>query len=227
METTHIIFALDGTLVDTIEDIALAMNRALLPNRFAAQPLAAYPELVGWGIHRLAELALVRQGVGTTGADGAALVDRIARVAQEYYDAVPLKFSKPYPGIPELLHHLVDAGLVLAVLTNKPDPVARQVVQGLFPHIPFAHIRGDRSGAPKKPDPALTRSVMEIIGAGSRSTLFVGDSVVDVQTAHNVGCPVVGVAWGFRGPAELLEAGAEYIIQRPEELNKVLSKKDF
>lgn len=223
MKTSHIIFDLDGTLVDTIEDIALAMNSALTAHGFAALPLKAYPDLIGWGIQRLAELALASQGVSTAGADGTALVNRIAEEALARYDEVPLRYSKPYPGIPELLHRLRVDGLVLAVLTNKPDPVAQQVVEGLFPGIEFALIRGDLVGAPKKPDPALSHLVMNAIGAPTPGTLFVGDSVVDVQTAHQAGCPVVGVSWGFRGPAELVAAGADYIIQNPAELYTVLS----
>jgi len=222
MKTSHIIFDLDGTLVNTIEDIALAMNSALTAHGFAALPLKAYPDLVGWGIHRLAELALASQGISTGDSDGASLVNRIAEEALARYDEVPLRYSKPYPGIPELLHTLIDDNLVLAVLTNKPDPVARQVVSGLFHEIPFACVRGDLPDAPKKPDPALTLLVMNTIGAIPEKTLFVGDSVVDVETAHNAGCPVVGVAWGFRGPAELIQAGAEHIIHQPGELLGIL-----
>uniref|UniRef100_A0A7C3I8P3 phosphoglycolate phosphatase n=1 Tax=Gracilinema caldarium TaxID=215591 RepID=A0A7C3I8P3_9SPIR len=222
MKTSHIIFDLDGTLVDTIEDIALAMNSALTAHGFAALPLKAYPDLVGWGIHRLAELAIASQGVSTAGSDGTTLVNRIAQEALARYDEVPLRYSKPYPGIPELLHDLIDAGLVLAVLTNKPDPVARQVVAGLFPDLPFALVRGDLANTPKKPDPALTLLVMNTIGATPQKTLFVGDSVVDVETAHNIGCPVVGVSWGFRGPEELIQAGAEHIIHQPAELLGIL-----
>ena len=111
---------------------------------------------------------------------------------------------------------------MLAVLTNKPDSVARQVVAGLFPHLPFALVRGDTQDQAKKPDPTLTRSVMEAMGASWQGTFFVGDSVVDVQTAHGVGCPVVGVSWGFRGPAELVTAGADHIINKPLELLELL-----
>ncbi|WP_304225958.1 HAD family hydrolase [Gracilinema caldarium] len=227
MNTTHIIFDLDGTLVDTIEDIALAMNRALAAHGFTELPLESYPALVGWGIHRLAEQALAKQPVRPDlkelpSADPA-MADRIAQDALKNYDEEPLRYSKPYPGIKELLDILVDKNLVLAVLTNKPDPVARQVVAGLFPHIPFALVRGDLPGGQiKKPDPALTRDVMEVIGAPPDHTLFVGDSVVDVQTARNVGCPIVGVAWGFRGPEELVAAGADYIIHEAKELLAIL-----
>lgn len=222
MNTSHIIFDLDGTLVNTIEDIALAMNRALTDNGFSALPLRSYPDLVGWGIHRLAELALAAQGVSAADANTGDLVNRIAQEALARYREDPLKFSKPYPGIPVLLHYLIDRGIVLAVLTNKPDPVARQVVAGLFPHIPFAIIRGDLQGAPKKPDPAVTLSVMKAIGASQGGTLFAGDSVVDVQTARGVGCPVIGVAWGFRGPEELIQAGADYLVQSPDEIRAIV-----
>lgn len=222
MNASHIIFDLDGTLVNTIDDIALAMNSALTAQGFTALPLEAYPKLVGWGIRHLAERALAVQGVQTGTADGVALVNSITEAALKKYDEVPLRFSKPYPDIPELLHKLIDEGLVLAVLTNKPDSVAQQVVAGLFPHLPFALVRGDTQDQAKKPDPTLTRSVMEAMGASWQGTIFVGDSVVDVQTAHGVGCPVVGVSWGFRGPAELVTAGADHIINKPLELLELL-----
>ncbi len=225
MKITHIIFDLDGTLVNTIEDIALAMNSALVSYGFAALPLTVYPDMVGWGIRRLAELALEahnrQQQIPTNETDRAALIAKIAREALDRYDEIPLRFSRPYPGIPQLLQVLIDEGFILAVLTNKPDPVARQVVKGLFPDIPFALIQGDRMDSPKKPDPALTQSIMETLGAIPGHTLFVGDSVVDVKTAHNVGCPVVGVSWGFRGPAELVNAGADHIIAMPMELLEI------
>ena len=222
MKTSHIIFDLDGTLVNTIEDIALAMNSALVSHGFSALPLAVYPDMVGWGIQKLAALALEAQSrpqqIPADETDRAALINKLAREALDRYDEIPLRFSRPYPEIPELLHILIDEGFVLAVLTNKPDPVARQVVKGLFPDIPFAVIQGDRIDSPKKPDPDLTRSVMEAIGAAQGHTLFVGDSVVDVETAHNVGCPIVGVSWGFRGPEELVKTGTDHLITTPMEL---------
>ncbi len=211
-----LIFDLDGTLVNTIADIALSMNRALEAHGFKALPTEAYPPLVGWGIKRLAYNALPE------GARFDAMVEAVSNDALDYYAQVPLRYSVPYPGIEDLLEKLNQRGYVMAVLTNKPDPVARAVVAGLFPHIPFVQVRGDVAGEPRKPAPALTFNVMALMGATASNTLFVGDSAVDVETAHGVSCPVVGVSWGFRGREELEISGADYIIDQPDRLWEIL-----
>lgn len=213
----YLIFDLDGTLVNTIGDIALSMNRALEAHGFKALPTEAYPPLVGWGIKRLAYNALPE------GARFDAMVEAVSNDALDYYAQIPLRYSIPYPGIEALLETLEQRGYTLAVLTNKPDPVAQAVVAGLFPRIPFVLVRGDVVGEPRKPAPALTFNVMALMGAAVPSTLFVGDSAVDVETAHGVSCPVVGVSWGFRGREELEISGADYIIDHPDQLWEILA----
>jgi phosphoglycolate phosphatase len=211
-----LIFDLDGTLVNTIGDIALSMNRALEAHGFKALPTEAYPPLVGWGIKRLAYNALPEDSRFD------AMVEAVSNDALDFYAQVPLRYSVPYPGITTLLEGLTQRGYPLAVLTNKPDPVARSVVAGLFPDIPFVLVRGDVAGEPRKPAPVLTLNVMARMGATAASTLFVGDSAVDVETAHGVSCPVVGVSWGFRGREELEISGADYIIDHPDHLWEIL-----
>ncbi len=213
---TSIVFDLDGTLVDTIADIAASVDRALSVRNYSLPAPESYPAMVGWGIRRLVYLALPE-----TDRDEA-VVDAVAADALRFYAEVPVLHSRPYPGIPDLVADLRRRGLTLAVLTNKPDPVARLVVARLFSDHPFAVVRGDLPGAPRKPDAALTRSVLAELGAEPARTLFVGDSVVDVQTAHGVGSRVIGVSWGFRGPEELVAAGADHLVDRADQVVRII-----
>jgi phosphoglycolate phosphatase len=213
-----VVFDLDGTLVDTIADIAASMNRALSLRNLPLPPPEAYPAMVGWGLRRLAQQALPADWQDD------ALVDQVCADAVAFYAKEPSLRSKPYPGIPELIGELHRRGMVQAVLTNKPDSVAALVVDAIFPGHPFVLIRGDRPGLPRKPDPALTREAMDAMGAAMGSTLFVGDSSVDVETGHGVGCPVVGVSWGFRGRKELEDAGADYIVDDAREILSILGR---
>ncbi len=215
---TSIVFDLDGTLVDTIADIAASVNRALAVRGFPEPAAESYPAMIGWGIRRLVYLALPES------ARDDATVAAATADALDFYAQVPVLHSRLYPGIRELVAGLRQRGLTMAVLTNKPDPVAQLVVDRLFPDRPFALVRGDRPGAPRKPDAALTRSVLAELGADPGKTLFVGDSVVDVQTAHGVGCTIVGVSWGFRGPAELIAAGTDHLIDSAEQLSALIDE---
>ncbi len=216
---TYGIFDLDGTLADTIGDIAASMDGALKARGFPLPAPDRYPAMVGWGIRRLAFNALPE------GARDDAVVDAVAADALERYRRNPVVLTRPYPGIPELLAELRRRGLVLAVYTNKPDPVARLVVDALFPARTFALVRGDVEGRPRKPEPAAGREVLEALGSPAASAFFLGDTAVDVEAGHAAGCPVVGAAWGFRGRDELAAAGADRIIDRAEELLQFLDSR--
>jgi phosphoglycolate phosphatase len=208
-----VIFDLDGTLVNTLADIAVSMNRALEARGFPALPLEAYRGIVGWGIRRLAQSALPQSA-----RENAGIVDAVAADATAFYAEQPLVHSKPYAGAPELLAELRRRKLKIAVLTNKPDVVARLVLEGLFPAGFFDVIHGDVPGAPRKPDPASTWEILVELDSTPRDTILVGDSEIDIETAHASGCHAVAVSWGFR-PRETLEsAGAERIIDAPMEL---------
>jgi phosphoglycolate phosphatase len=207
-----VIFDLDGTLVDTIADIAESMNRALGSHNFPPLPPEAYTEKIGWGIKRLAFLAL------PPSARDDETVEALAAAASRFYAERPLVYSRAYPGIPELVRDLQRKKIKTAVLTNKPDPVAKLVIDGLFAPPAFDCIYGDGDGRPRKPDPASTWEILMSLDRTPRETIFVGDSEIDIETAHAAGCHALGVSWGFRDRTVLERAGADRIIDRPEEL---------
>ena len=207
-----LIFDLDGTLVDTLQDIAQAMNRALYLRGYPPIPPEEYVAMIGWGIRRLAFLAL----------PAAARDEKTAQVlaadAARFYAEKPLAYSRPYPGIPALVAELKRRNIKTAVLTNKPDPVAALVVNGLFPPGSFDLIRGEKAGALRKPDPASTWEILTELDRTPRETIFMGDSGVDMETAHAAECHALGVSWGYRDRAVLEAAGADRIIDTPEDL---------
>jgi phosphoglycolate phosphatase len=202
-----IVFDLDGTLVDTVVDIAASMNHALVTHGARALPIVTYRRIVGEGVHRLAERALEEQGA--TG-DADALVDAF----RPHYAAHLLDATAPYPGIPALLDALVARGTPLAVLSNKPDAPTKAVVRALFPAIPFVAVYGERPGIPRKPDPTALR---EILGDRDPARCaLVGDTLIDVGTARAAGVRAIAVAWGFRPAAEL--ASADRVLLAPADL---------
>jgi phosphoglycolate phosphatase len=218
-----VIFDLDGTLVDTLEDIAGSMNRSLGLHGFPQAAPGAYISRVGWGIRRLALLSLPR--AVQEGKDGEAIARVVAEDAIRFYTEQPLVHSRPYPGILELVAALKRRGFKTAVLTNKPDPVARLVVNALFPPGSFTGIQGDRIGLPRKPDPRSATELFKTLDAVPQETLLVGDSEIDMETAQGTGCYAVGVSWGFR-PRQVLErSGAARIIDQPQDLWAVCSER--
>jgi phosphoglycolate phosphatase len=212
---TCVIFDLDGTLVDTLADIAASMNKALDIHGFPQVPEAEYLQKVGWGIHRLAFLALPPEA--REREDAGDLTRLIAQDATRFYADQPLLHSKPYPGMRELVRELRQRQIKTAVLSNKPDPVVRLVVEGLFPGM-FSSIRGDREGLPRKPDPASAWGLLSELGCIPGETIVLGDSELDIETAHNAGCRAIAVSWGFRSRDVLEHAGPDCIIDRPMEL---------
>ncbi|MDR2104104.1 MAG: HAD family hydrolase [Treponema sp.] len=221
MKYKCVIFDLDGTLVDTLEDIAYSMNRALEEHGFPPAPLGEYPKMVGWGIKKLAYLALpsaVREG----GA-GEAAAEAVAADASRFYAERPLGCSKPYPGIPELLAELRGKKIKTAVLTNKPDRTARLVIGGLFLPGSFDAVYGERPGIPRKPDPASAWDLLLELDSTPRETVFIGDSEIDIETARAAQCHALGVSWGFRSREILEKAGADRIIDLPRELLELFS----
>jgi phosphoglycolate phosphatase len=211
-----IIFDLDGTLVDTIADIAGAMNSSLAAHAFPTLSQEDLTGKVGWGIRKLAYLSLPDSSRDDE------TVDAVASDAIRIYAKQPVVHSRPYPGIPELTAELKRRKIKTAVLTNKPDPVARLVVDGIFPPGSFDLIYGDLPGRPRKPDPATTWEILMRLDATPRETIFMGDSEVDIETARAASCHALGVSWGFRGREILRQAGADRIIDSPGELLELM-----
>jgi phosphoglycolate phosphatase len=210
------IFDLDGTLADTLQDIAFALNHALGGAGLPALALEQVRQAVGAGAD-----TLVRRVTPGLGAEQqAALVEEFRRAYAEHL----LDATHAYPGVPELLAALGARGLGLAVLTNKPEEMSRAIVQALFPDIPFAAVVGQAPSRPLKPDPSAALALAERLGEPAGACLFVGDSGVDMQTATRAGMFPVGVLWGFRGRAELLAEGARALLERPAELLALLEK---
>ena len=207
-----VIFDLDGTLVDTIGDIAASMNRALAANGFPELPPPEYREKVGWGIERLAFLSLPAESRRNETAK------KLALEAANFYAELPLAHSQPYPGIPELLSALKSRKIKTAVLTNKPDAAAQKVISGLFSNNSFDRVQGELPGSLRKPNPALVWELLIELDLIPTDVIFVGDSEIDMETAITSGCFPLGVDWGYRSREVISAAGAKAIISKPEEL---------
>jgi len=209
-----VIFDCDGTLVDTLEDIAGAMNLALTENGFPVVPLEKYRDIVGWGIIRLAELALPQA------ARTKETIRLVSNCARKLMEEQPFEesLSKPYPGIRELLEELKSRKIKTAVLSNKPDPVLCRLMAELFPQHAFNSVYGLRPGMPPKPDPSSVWELLADMGISPHEAVLMGDSEIDMETARNAGCYPLGVSWGFRSRDTLVSSGAARIIDKPGEI---------
>ncbi|MGI5895715.1 MAG: HAD family hydrolase [Oscillospiraceae bacterium] len=209
-------FDLDGTLVNSLEDLADASNHALKDLGFPVHDVNEYRYFVGSGVNKLFERALPEEHKDE------ATVTKARKVFERYYNRCYCNKTVPYELVVELLDELEDAHYRLAVVTNKPDAFAKNILKTLFPHTEFDFIQGASDELPKKPDPSLLKQCMEELHMKPEDCIYCGDSDVDVAFAHNAGIPVAGAAWGFRGMDELEAAGADYIINYPNELLALL-----
>jgi phosphoglycolate phosphatase len=212
MKFRAVIFDLDGTLLDTLGDLADAMNAVLAGNRLPTHPVEAYRYFVGDGIAQL-----VRRALPFEVADEADLNHFVAEMKREYRQRWTSK-TRPYPGIPEMLDTLGRAGLQLAVLSNKPDDAAQTLVQALLPTVAFRRVVGASPEKPKKPDPAVALEIAAALHLNPTDFILVGDSAVDMHTADRAGMFPAGVLWGFRPQAELAAAGAKLLLEHPADL---------
>ncbi len=212
---THVIFDLDGTLLNTIDDLADAGNHVCAARGWPTHTVDEFKHMVGNGIPRLVKR------FAPAGTDGETLAGALAEFSA-YYDAHKEDKTAPYPGIPELLTALKGQGVRMAVLSNKAHALAGPVVEHYFPEMLDA-VQGALPDAPVKPDPTLLRTLMERLGAKPETTLFVGDSNVDVLTGKNGGLTVAGVLWGFRDRRELEGAGADWIVHTPDQLTAIVA----
>jgi phosphoglycolate phosphatase len=215
-----VLFDLDGTLVDTIADIAAAMNHALIKYGYPARDEDAYRLLVGNGIRRLAYDALPE----TARNDSLAAI--VSGEALQYYAQHPADCAKPYPGMAAVIGELKRQKVKTAVLSNKPDEITQLVIAKLFNAELFDCVTGERPGVARKPDPESSWELLAALDRTPRQTMLVGDSEVDMETAKNIGCLPVGVSWGFRTANTIEKAGAALIVNRPEELLQIVLGKD-
>ena len=211
----NVIFDLDGTLLNTIDDLADAANWVCERHGWPTHTVEEYKQLVGNGMAVLAQRFVP--------ADWRTPV-RIAQVLGEfmpYYDAHKEDKTAPYPGLPELLSELKGAGVKVAVLSNKAHSLVPDILEHYFPGV-FSYAQGALEGQPTKPDPTLLHKLMGEMGATKDNTLFVGDSNVDVRTAKNGGLTCCGVLWGFRGREELVREGADFLAEDAGALKKLI-----
>lgn len=213
-----VIFDLDGTLLDTIDDLADAGNYVCRRNGWPEHSVAAYKEMVGDGIPNL-----VMRFSPEDHRSPLLLINTLGQFTA-YYGAHNMDKTRPYDGIPALLDRLGRAGVRLAVFSNKADEFSRAIVEHFFPGA-FQVVRGMIPGVPLKPDPAGVKAVMERLGAAAGETLFVGDSEVDIRTGRNAGLDACGVTWGFRTREALAAEGAQHLAETPEELGDIILAK--
>jgi phosphoglycolate phosphatase len=213
MTPRAVLFDLDGTLLDTLDDLADAMNRVLASHGFPEHPAASYRRFVGDGVENL-----VRRAVPPAMNADQAAVARLAEEMRREYGASWDKKTAPYPGISRLLSHLAAMAVPLAVLSNKPHAFVSRILERYFPEIRFSASFGDRPGVPRKPDPAMALEISRLLGVPPSLFLYLGDTDTDMRTATAAGMRPIGALWGFRDEEELRRAGAQRVIAAPEDL---------
>lgn len=212
---THVIFDLDGTILNTLDDLADAGNHVCALHGWKGHPVEEYKRMVGNGILRLV-LRFAPEGTEESEIEEARLE------FMDYYDRHKADKTAPYVGMPEVIALMKSAGVRVSVLTNKADELARPIVESYYPGV-FEAVQGALPGKPTKPDPALLLRLMEQLDAKPETTLFVGDSNVDIITGKNAGLTACGVLWGFRSREELVSEGADYIADRPAQLLEIVT----
>lgn len=217
MSIRAVIFDLDGTLLDTIEDIANAANEALATLGFPPHDVAAYKRLVGEGME-----SLVRRALPEDRRDDPGLLGGAVEAMREVYGRRWDEKTRPYPGVEPLLDGLTDRKLPFAILSNKPDGFVKMCVGKCLPGRGFAAVRGVVEGVPRKPDPSGALAIARALGLDPARVLFLGDTSTDMRTAVAAGMIPAGALWGFRDRAELETHGARHLLGHPLDLLELL-----
>jgi phosphoglycolate phosphatase len=212
-----VLFDLDGTLLDTLQDIGGSMNAALARMGYGTHEVTEYKRLVGEGV-----VALARKALPQSARENEPIVKACVAALRDEYARHCLDATVPYPGIPEMLANLQDAGVKTAVLSNKPDDMVKMLVRKYFPSIRFKAVLGARDGIPRKPDPAGAAEAARLLAVDPARCIFLGDSKTDMETAVAAGMFPVGALWGFRDAGELRHYGARRLISTPGELLEIL-----
>ncbi len=213
-----IIFDLDGTLVDTAEDLGDSVSAALIELGLPTHTTAEYISFVGNGT-----LMLVKRSLPENLREDEELLNRAHDLFCDHYSKHYLDKSRVYDCIPEVVKTLKDSGLKLYVLTNKPYQFASAIIDACFPTGTFDLVAGSGQGFPRKPDPSYENHIVEHSGVSKSETIHIGDSSTDIETAHNAGIKCIACTWGFRSRQSLEEAGAEFIVDKPGEILEILN----
>ena len=215
-----VIFDLDGTLLNTIEDLGNAANYALSLNGYPTHSLASYPFFVGNGVRNLIRKALP-DDMRTD-----SIIESLLKDFKEYYNEHNTDCTKPYDGIEELLRNLQDNGVKIAVASNKYQQATEKIIAHYFGDIDFVAVYGQREGVNVKPDPSVVFSILSDAKVPKSEVLYVGDSGVDMETARRACVDSVGVTWGFRSEKELNEYHADMIVNKASDIFDVVMKEN-
>lgn len=218
MKKRLVIFDLDGTLLNTIADLAQSVNHALTTLGFPTHEEDAYNYMVGNGINKLFERALPE------GFKNEAYVLRMREAFLPFYGAHNMDKSHPYPGINELLQTLHKQGFLIAVASNKYQAGTEALIHHYFSDTPFAAVFGQREGITPKPDPTVIHDILKITGIAKEEVLYVGDSGVDMQTAINAKVTSCGVTWGFRPRTELEAFSPDFIVNNAGDILQIVQE---
>ena len=211
------IFDLDGTLLNTIGDLADAVDYVMRSRNLPEHTNAEYRQMVGGGIKRLVERALPEE----LAHNESYVEECVAQFRRYYVDNID-RHTLPYEGMSELLRKLQSIGVKLAVASNKFQHGTDRLVAKFFADIDFVAVEGNREGAPLKPDPAIINNILQKAGIEGKDAVMIGDSGIDIRTAQAAGIDSIGVSWGFRFAEELFEAGATTVATTIEELEEAL-----
>ena len=217
MKYDIVIFDLDGTLLNTIGDLAASVDYVMRSRNLPEHTNAEYRQMVGGGIKRLVERALPAE----LAANGEYVEECVTQFRRYYVDNID-RHTVPYDGMYDLLHRLRKEGVQVAVASNKFQHGTDRLVSKFFGDVDFVAVEGNREGAPLKPDPQIVNNILHKAGVEHSKAIMVGDSGIDIRTAAAAGIDSVGVAWGFRFAEELYEAGATRVVTTAEELETVL-----
>ncbi|QNM89088.1 HAD family hydrolase [Aliarcobacter cryaerophilus] len=209
-----VIFDLDGTLLDSIEDIASSMNKVLESLQLPTHKIEDYKHFVGGGVDILVENALSNQSKE--------IKDEVIKRFKIEYDGKLHSKTLPYDGIYELLDELKKLDINLAVLSNKPHEFTVSYVNHFFKNYDFKEVHGQKKDVPKKPDPKAALDIVKCLDSSCENTYFIGDTKIDMQTAKNANMTAIGVLWGFRDEKELRDFGADFIVSNPLEILKII-----
>lgn len=210
-----IIFDLDGTLLNTIEDLANACNYALTTLGYKTHEVEKYKTFVGNGRYKLVERMLPEDNRSVEN------IEKALELFDSYYEKHMIDMTKPYDGIMEMLDCLISKSINIAVVSNKPHEFTTEVVKNYFGDR-FEVVYGHKKNTKEKPDPWAVLEVIDEFKVNKDECLYVGDSEIDINTAKNAGVKSVGVEWGFRGKGELESAGANYIVNKSEQILEIL-----
>lgn len=215
-----VIFDLDGTLLNTIEDLGNAANYALSQNGYPTHSLASYPFFVGNGVRNLIRKALP-DDMRTD-----SIIESLLKDFKEYYNEHNTDCTKPYDGIEELLRNLQDNGVKIAIASNKYQQATEKIIAHYFGDIDFVAVYGQREGVNVKPDPSVVFSILSDAKVPKSEVLYVGDSGVDMETARRACVDSVGVTWGFRSEKELNEYHADMIVNKASDIFDIVMKEN-